>query len=326
MIISNGDARSRRTGHLVADSSRRCRSEACTAGHHKPERNGMLRTGPARLVGRIEAPARLASAAASAQACPAPLSREDRCGRAAALGVEGQSNAAGRDRQPEAAQSPVLETHPGKAAHGASRIASRRRAFCADGSAPPARASGQARKSTLAGLARIVISSPAAGFRLVRAPELRRVDHRGCLLPRRRSVSCIGNPLVREADIANSVGASAAPACGAGLQAFVRGSRLSGRTAYAVRRWVYGFRSRSACGVALALGWVQAPRAVAGPFYGRGMWIWHGQPQRGRESTAIAAQASANGIKTLFIKQRRWRQLLVAVQPPAGALRSIPPA
>ena len=43
----------------------------------------------------------------------------------------------------------------------------------------PARASGQARKSTLAGLARIVISSPAAGFRLVRAPELRRVDHPG---------------------------------------------------------------------------------------------------------------------------------------------------
>ena len=41
----------------------------------------------------------------------------------------------------------------------------RRRAFCTDGSAVLAFASGRARRSTLAGLAAIVISSPVAGLR-----------------------------------------------------------------------------------------------------------------------------------------------------------------
>ncbi len=45
---------------------------------------------------------------------------------------------------------------------------SRRRAFCTDGSAAFAFASGRARTSTLAGLAAIVISSPVAGLRPVR--------------------------------------------------------------------------------------------------------------------------------------------------------------
>jgi peptidoglycan hydrolase-like protein with peptidoglycan-binding domain len=56
------------------------------------------------------------------------------------------------------------------------------------------------------------------------------------------------------------------------------------------------------CGVALALGWVQAPRAVAGPFDGRGMWIWMVSHSDGGNPTAIANRASANGIKTLFVK------------------------
>ena len=46
--------------------------------------------------------------------------------------------------------------------------ASRRRAFCTDGSAALAFASGRARTSTLAGLAAIVISAPVAGLRPVR--------------------------------------------------------------------------------------------------------------------------------------------------------------
>jgi hypothetical protein len=46
-----------------------------------------------------------------------------------------------------------------------SHAASRRRAFCTDGSAPFARANGRARTSTLAGLAAIVIASPVAGLR-----------------------------------------------------------------------------------------------------------------------------------------------------------------
>jgi len=49
------------------------------------------------------------------------------------------------------------------------QAASRRRAFCTDGSAPFARATGRARKSTLAGLAAILISSPVAGLRPIRA-------------------------------------------------------------------------------------------------------------------------------------------------------------
>src|SRR5450755_4581320 len=45
------------------------------------------------------------------------------------------------------------------------QAASRRRAFCTDGSPALALASGRARTSTLAGLAAIVICSPVAGFR-----------------------------------------------------------------------------------------------------------------------------------------------------------------
>jgi hypothetical protein len=56
-----------------------------------------------------------------------------------------------------------------RAAHRLAQAASRRRAFCTDGSAPFARASGRARKSTLAGFAAIVISSPVAGLRPWRA-------------------------------------------------------------------------------------------------------------------------------------------------------------
>ena len=64
----------------------------------------------------------------------------------------------------------------GRAAEAAGRYrgarsfdaASRRRAFCTDGSAAFAFASGRARTSTLAGVAAIVISSPVAGLRPVR--------------------------------------------------------------------------------------------------------------------------------------------------------------
>ena len=50
------------------------------------------------------------------------------------------------------------------------QAASRRRAFCTGRQrAPFARANGRARKSTLAGLAAIVISSPVAGLRPLRA-------------------------------------------------------------------------------------------------------------------------------------------------------------
>src|SRR5205807_6747691 len=48
-------------------------------------------------------------------------------------------------------------------------VASRRRAFCTEGSASLTFASGRARTSTLAGLAAIVISSPVAGLRPCRA-------------------------------------------------------------------------------------------------------------------------------------------------------------
>jgi hypothetical protein len=48
---------------------------------------------------------------------------------------------------------------------GLGQAASRRRAFCTDGSADFARAKGRARRSTLAGFAAISISSPVAGFR-----------------------------------------------------------------------------------------------------------------------------------------------------------------
>lgn len=45
------------------------------------------------------------------------------------------------------------------------QAASRRLAFCTDGNAPFAFASGRARRSTLAGLAAMSISSPVAGLR-----------------------------------------------------------------------------------------------------------------------------------------------------------------
>ena len=52
----------------------------------------------------------------------------------------------------------------------------------------------------------------------------------------------------------------------------------------------------------LALGCVQAPRAAAGPFDGRGMWIWYVSRSEGGNPTAIAKRARAHGIKTLFVK------------------------
>ena len=45
-----------------------------------------------------------------------------------------------------------------------------------------------------------------------------------------------------------------------------------------------------------------ASAAAADPFYGRGMWIWLVGRSAGGNPAAIAAQASSNGIKTLFIK------------------------
>jgi peptidoglycan hydrolase-like protein with peptidoglycan-binding domain len=43
-------------------------------------------------------------------------------------------------------------------------------------------------------------------------------------------------------------------------------------------------------------------RAAAGPFDGRGMWIWYVSRSDGGDHQSIAARASANGIRTLFIK------------------------
>jgi peptidoglycan hydrolase-like protein with peptidoglycan-binding domain len=42
--------------------------------------------------------------------------------------------------------------------------------------------------------------------------------------------------------------------------------------------------------------------AAAGPFDGRGMWIWYVSASAGGNYQSIASQASANGIRTLFIK------------------------
>jgi hypothetical protein len=42
--------------------------------------------------------------------------------------------------------------------------------------------------------------------------------------------------------------------------------------------------------------------AAAGPFDGRGMWIWYVSRSDGGDYQSIAARASANGIRTLFIK------------------------
>ena len=52
----------------------------------------------------------------------------------------------------------------------------------------------------------------------------------------------------------------------------------------------------------LALAGSQAPAAVAGPFDGRGMWIWYVNRSDGGNPTAIAKRASANGVRTLFVK------------------------
>jgi hypothetical protein len=61
-----------------------------------------------------------------------------------------------------------VPTKPGLSGNRARYRPSRRRAFCTDGKAAFALASGRARTSTLAGLAAIVISSPVAGLRPVR--------------------------------------------------------------------------------------------------------------------------------------------------------------
>jgi len=55
------------------------------------------------------------------------------------------------------------------------------------------------------------------------------------------------------------------------------------------------------CGIALALGPLAAP-ASAGPFDGRGMWIWYVSASDSGNPTAIANQARANGIRTVFVK------------------------
>ena len=56
------------------------------------------------------------------------------------------------------------------------------------------------------------------------------------------------------------------------------------------------------CVAMLALACVDASRAGAGPFDGRGMWIWSVSRSDGGNPTAIAKRARANGIRTLFIK------------------------
>ena len=84
---------------------------------------------------------------------PSRLDHPDRLTEALKdIRTRGESPAAGRGRWPS------REARPFDAA-------SRRRAFCTDGSAALAFASGRARTSTLAGLAAIVISSPVAGLR-----------------------------------------------------------------------------------------------------------------------------------------------------------------
>src|SRR5450755_5091323 len=67
--------------------------------------------------------------------------------------------------QPAAWRQPDVRARRDFALNRSGQAASRRRAFCTDGSALFARASGRARTSTLAGLAAIVISSPLAGLR-----------------------------------------------------------------------------------------------------------------------------------------------------------------
>ena len=52
----------------------------------------------------------------------------------------------------------------------------------------------------------------------------------------------------------------------------------------------------------LVIACVYAPRAAAGPFDGRGMWIWYVSRSGGGNPTAIAKRARANGIRTLFVK------------------------
>ena len=56
------------------------------------------------------------------------------------------------------------------------------------------------------------------------------------------------------------------------------------------------------CVGALALPCLQTAVAIAGPFDGRGMWVWQVNRSDGGNPTAIAKRARANGIKTLFVK------------------------
>ena len=56
------------------------------------------------------------------------------------------------------------------------------------------------------------------------------------------------------------------------------------------------------CVGALALGCLHASLATAGPFDGRGTWIWQVPRSDGGNPTAIAKRARANGVKTLFVK------------------------
>jgi hypothetical protein len=101
---------------------------------------------------------------------PAPPPLRGLRARHPATGSAARSDAAGHPLAARTGVGAFLSLcHVKRAAHRLAQAASRRRAFCTDGSAPFARASGRARKSTLAGLAAIVISSPVAGLRPWRA-------------------------------------------------------------------------------------------------------------------------------------------------------------
>src|SRR5262249_60421367 len=86
------------------------------------------------------------------------------------------------------------------------------------------------------------------------------------------------------------------------LQASIQPSRIN-TTGHTVA--VLAGRSSFLVGVcvgALMVSCLQAPAGIAGPFDGRGMWIWEVPRTDGGNPTAIAKQASANGVKTLFVK------------------------
>jgi peptidoglycan hydrolase-like protein with peptidoglycan-binding domain len=62
------------------------------------------------------------------------------------------------------------------------------------------------------------------------------------------------------------------------------------------------FSARVVCLVVGGMLLLPSPAWGAGPFTGRGMWIWYVNRSDGGDPAAIAARASLNGIKTLFVK------------------------